>query len=229
MYIQFLQVKRSWVGGLFTVLPFALSAQTVCQMHPLIYPAKGEVLQESKPVLRWEGNPQANHRLQLVMHQPEGKQIHAMDTLVAGTEWTVPTSIKVPLVAVKVMVSSGCPSLDIQELLARPPSFYIQTPTTCDVESLHLQGAELNWRVKGPADSYRVELHGIRQSHVGSLEIGLPVARVLVFEQTQQTRWTIPRQVLESVASDESRVVSVQAQCHGQIGPARTLVIRSSP
>lgn len=219
------------LAGCMLTSPFAVHAQTSCQTHPLMFPAKGEALTHSQPVLRWQGDAQASYRVQMVMQQPEGRQLSIVDTTVAGPQWAVPTVINLPQVAVKVLISSHCPLLNTQHLLAQPPSFFIQTQAPCGIEagSLSRQGAEVNWRSSGHADSYRVELHGIRQESMGSLGSQLPVARVLAHADTQQPRWTVPFAALAPIAPDEMRVASVQAQCDGRLSPARTLELKLVP
>jgi hypothetical protein len=117
-------------------LPLLSIAQPRCERVEIIAPAKGIHINDSKPEIRWQGNPQDTFRLQVAVVLPEGRLLDSIDTQVVGTRWAFGTPIAVPLAAVKVVVSRNCDNYTVQDLHAAPPHFFFDALARCAIEPM---------------------------------------------------------------------------------------------
>ena len=192
-------------------------AQTRCERIEPLAPAKGSRIDDSKPEIRWSGNPQDTYRLQVAVVLPEGRLLESVDTQVVGTRWVLGSPIAVPLAAVKVIVSRNCGHYTVQDLHAAAPHFFYDALVQCAIEPMSVVQTQntLRWKTSAKADKFAITLFEAI-SDQGKL---VEVRRLDRFETTEP-HWDMspvlqgkPTAATSSVAVAIAMVASVEARC----------------
>ena len=190
-------------------------AQARCEPVEADLPAKGSHIDDSKPEIRWPGNPQVTYRLQVAVVLPEGRLLESVDTQVVGTRWVLGSPIAVPLAAVKVIVSRNCGHYTVQDLHAAAPHFFYDALAQCAIEPMSVVQTQntLSWKTVAKADKFAITLFEAI-SDQGKL---VEVRRLDRFETTEP-HWDMspvlqgkPTAATSSVAI--AMVASVEARC----------------
>lgn len=195
----------------------ASASARACTLVPLSWPAAGQVLDEPRPTLRWDGEAGASHRVQIALVLPESRLLASHDVQVAGTRWTLPADLPAERAAVKVVVSRGCPSLQAQDLHARGPAFFIDLRTACSLPAgaLRQDGTRVAWPAVPGAQAYQVRLFA-------------PAGQAAQVEDTMvlvsQARVTEPVFTADRPAA--GTVATVQPLCGGRPGGVASQVLR---
>ena len=204
-----LRATRHICLALLALTAWALSchayAQARCERVEIIAPTKGLHTGDSKPEIRWQGNPQNTYRLQVAVVLPEGRLLDSIDTQVVGTRWAFGAPMPVPLAAVKVVVSRNCDSYTVQDLHAAPPHFFYDARAQCTIEPMSMVQTQntLRWKTVGKADKFAITLFETSSEH-GKLK---EVQRIDRVETTE------PFLELSGALLKTTVVASVQAQC----------------
>lgn len=195
-----------------------------CQMLSLSAPARFDTLADRRPTLRWSGEVAQVYRVQLAAVLPEARVVMVLDTDVTGNSFRLPSPLPVERAAVKVLVSTGCPKLDAQDLQAQGAWFFVDVRQACAVDgrSLAPTPVGLSWdRVVG-AQAYAVRL----------FESGAEDREALVLlhqENVASNAWTLPDVLRARFAGARlkaaaQRVATVQAVCDGLPGRPQAVV-----
>lgn len=200
----------------FVLLLAGPLAATACTRHELVAPARGAVLQERQPTLRWEGPAHEKYRVQVTALLPEARVVAAHDLEVAGTTFRLPAALPVERAALKVLVSRGCPALDAQDVNALGAWFFIDVRDTCVVQarSASYRDGTLSWPPTPGAESYKVRIfHGTMVAGAAAT----PGDEVLV----PSTMFKVPA---AGPATGTYSVATIQPVCQGL--PGRTAAVR---
>jgi len=207
-------IRLALLAAIAWTLSSQAYAQTQCERVEILAPVKGVHIDDSKPEIRWQGNPLDTYRLQVAVVLPEARLLDSVDTQVVGTRWAFGAPISVPLAAVKVVVSRNCEHYTVQDLNAAPPHFFYDARAQCAVEPMSVVQTQntLRWKASPKADKFAITFFEA-VSDLGKL---VEVRRIDRFETTESF-WDIPAALqskpvtTSSVAS--TMVASVQAQC----------------
>lgn len=193
-------------------------AAAACTQHELVAPARGAVLQERQPTLRWQGPGQGNYRVQVTALLPEARVVAAHDIEVAGTTFRLPAPLPVERAAVKVLVSRDCPALDAQDVNALGAWFFVDVRDACVVEarSASYRDGTLAWVPAPGAEGYKVRIFN------GTTVAGaaaMPGDEAVV----PSTTFKVPA-AASATAGGTYTVATIQPVCQGL--PGRTAAVR---
>ncbi len=191
------------------VVCLAASAAAACERIPLSAPARLQTLADRQPTLSWPGQPEQRYRVQVAALLPEARLVVMHDIEVTGTHWRLPEPLPVVRASLKVVVSRNCPSLDIQDLFAQGPWFFVDARPGCaiDPDSLQTTAAGLRWAPVTNAQRYSVRVFDLRAFAVG--EPLVPLSETEVRE---------PQWPLTGSPREGQQVLTIQAACDGQWG-----------
>ena len=212
------------VGAGVIVLP--AQAQSPCERLEAIAPAKGAHIDNSKPEIRWPGDPQGSYRLQVAVVLPEGRLLQSVDTQVTGTRWAFGAAMPVPLAAIKVVVSRHCEHYTVQDLHAAPPHFFYDASAQCAIEPGSLTQVQntLRWRASPGVNRFAITLFGAVADH-GKLTEMRRLDRIETIEPLWSLEEFFKSQPTNASAAPTSLVASVQAQCGVLWSQPRALAI----
>jgi hypothetical protein len=119
--------------GLLTLIlaPVLAPSSDQCRELKVIAP-RGSIVTTARPTFRWTDVRDAPaYRIELESRTPEGGLMFAFDTQVTGSEFTPPMALTADRAAVKVRVTTGCPSDRGVQLRSQPALFVIDTTALC--------------------------------------------------------------------------------------------------
>jgi hypothetical protein len=111
-------------------------AVAACEQVPLSQPEAGHTIGSTTPTLIWRtAQPERVTRVQILSYTPEGGVIRTIDVATEQSSFTPSQALTPAASAVKVLLTQGCGSVDHEDLLAQPVSFFIDTALTCEAPS----------------------------------------------------------------------------------------------
>ena len=209
------------------VIVLPAQAQSPCERIEAIAPAKGAHIDNSKPEIRWPGDPQGSYRLQVAVVLPEGRLLQSVDTQVTGTRWAFGAPIPVPLAAIKVVVSRHCEHYTVQDLHAAPPHFFYDALAQCAIEPDSLVQVQntLRWRASAAADRFAITLFGAVADH-GKLTEMRRLDRIETTDPIWSLDTAFKSRSMDVPSAPNSLVASVQAQCGVLWSQPRAITVR---
>jgi hypothetical protein len=200
----------------FAALLAARGAAAACALESLVEPARGQVLGERQPTLRWSGDPSATYRVQLAVVLPEARVLASYDLQVRGTRFTLPAPIPMERAGVKVLVSRDCPAQDTQDLQAQGAWFFVDLRGRCALEaaSLAWRDGRIAWQAAPRAQAYRVRF--FRQ----------PATPGDAAAPLQELTSSSPFLAVPDNIRREADLASVQPVCDGLPGRAEALRLK---
>ena len=191
-----------------------VSAHMTCEKIEMSEPSRGSQINELQPELVWDGEPGKTYRLQVAVVLPEGRIVDSFDTMVLGGSWKFNRPISTSHAAVKVIVSSNCPLLSVQDLHADRPYFFVDTRLTCVVspQSLRQISNRLEWKTTSDRLGYILQIFQLSAPN-GKFDGSVPVDRI----ELHQPNWDIPKDLIQKIRDGAKQgsmwIASVQAKC----------------
>lgn len=205
--------------ALLTLLPHihlahAQDQNLACKTFEINTPAKAEHILDSKPEIRWQGQPQQRYRVQVALVLPEGRVLDSIDTQVLGTQWAFGSPIPVPLAAIKVLISQNCDHYSVQDLNAEAPRFFYDARTQCAIEPATLVQTKniLKWGSPPNANGFAITLFNATTYTQGNLDMQR-LDRIETTSPMLDLTSVIKSKLPENFKPDSSLVASVQARC----------------
>lgn len=237
-------------GGLLAACAsLAPLAGQACELLPLSSPTARAVLADPQPTLRWAASASGSHRVQVLIIQPEGRTLAALDFLTTASQVRLPNPVPTARASVRVVVSANCPQLGMETLVGTPPTFYIERPEFCRLSaaSISQDSAQLRWPAVAGADRYRVQWQSAQPLGTEAATAdGLTALAATAPPPAQRTETTSPGIDLGTLASAAQRagavssarpagaglpatLVTVQPVCAGELGMPASVVLQQRP
>lgn len=220
-------IRQLFIFGIFCLASLTSALATACTLYPLLTPARFETSSHSKVTLRWSAQLGQAYRLQVLSTLPEWRVLSSIDTEVTGDSFVLQLPASAAHASVKVLISQQCPNLDMQDLQAQTPWFFLDSRASCavDADSLRRTAAGLAWAAVPGAADYVVRVFEAphsqaANSHTGGLTLALEIA-----VPNATTQWAVP---IEWAATANKpalrRAVAVQARCASYAGHPAAMV-----
>jgi hypothetical protein len=204
---------------------------------------------DPQPTLRWTASASGSHRVQVLIIQPEGRSLSALDFLTPASLFRLPSAVPTALATVRVVVSANCPQLGMETLVGTPPAFYIERPEFCRLSATAItqDRTRISWAAVAGADRYRVQWQAVPPLNTGdATAAGLSAPAAISpppAQRIETTRLTIDLSALTAASQPDSAVssarpdsaalpatlVTVQPVCAGELGTPASMVLDGPP